>query len=146
MSRSTAMAAVFVACVAAAIVAVAWPVKGMSSRDIGCSQVSGARGRQICQALSDSMEWTWMGHAIIAPGFRVTWDALRRVYCHAKVNAADIPLLEAMKQGSDWRLQDGADLLIRLIRSREGTAVEPESSIFNPANPQYPLKNGCAGD
>jgi hypothetical protein len=54
-----------------------------------------------------------------------------------------LPALEHLKQGSDWRLQDGADGLIRLIGSANGRPAEPENSIFNPANPQYILKGGC---
>jgi hypothetical protein len=91
------------------------------------------------------MEWTWMGHAIVSPGWRVTWNALRRVYCRAGIGAADVPVLEALKSGSDWRLRDGADGLTRIVRSRDGSAVEPENSIFHPANPQYLLKDGCTG-
>jgi hypothetical protein len=123
-----------------------WPDKRMISRDIGCAVVSSERGTEICQSLSDSMEWTWMGHAIISPGWRVTWSALRRVYCREKISALDLSALETMKRGSDWRLQDGADDLIRLARSGSGPPYEPENSIFNPENPQYILKNRCVGE
>ena len=123
-----------------------WPDKKMISRDIGCANLSSVRGKEICLALSDSMEWTWMGHAIISPGWRVTWNALRRVYCREKMSVVDLIALETMKRGSDWRLQDGADGLIRLVRSRSGAPYEPENSIFNPTNSQYILKNGCAGE
>ena len=88
-----------------------------------------------------------MGHAIISPGWRVTWNALRRVYCLEKLSAADLAVLETLKKmGSDWRLEAGADYLIRLVTSRSGSAYEPENSIFNPTNSQYILKNGCAGE
>jgi len=123
-----------------------WPDKKMISRDIGCASRPSEREKKICQTLSDSMEWTWMGHAIISPGWRVTWNALRRVYCRKNINAADLTALETMKMGSDWRLQDGADELIRLVGSSGGSANEPENSIFNPTNPHYLLKDGCAGD
>jgi hypothetical protein len=91
------------------------------------------------------MEWTWMGHAIIAPGWRVTWSALRQVYCRERIAAADLPALEYLKQASDWRLQEGADGLIRIIRNASGQATDPENSIFNPANPQYILMGDCVG-
>ena len=55
-------------------------------------------------------------------------------------------MLGQLKQGSDWRLQDGADGLISLIHSVSGQTHEPENSIFNPANPQYILKSGCTGN
>ena len=127
----------------AAMLAMIWPDKRMVSRDIGCEAVASARGKQICTSLSKSMEWTWLGHAIVSPGWRVTWKSLGTVYCRQKINAADLPALEAMRMSSDWRLQDGADNLIRLVQSSTGLTSEPENSIFNPANPQYLLKNGC---
>jgi len=123
-----------------------WPDKKMISRDIGCASRPSEREKKICQTLSDSMEWTWMGHAIISPGWRVTWNALRRVYCREKISATDVVALESMKRGSDWRLQDGADGLLRLVGSRSGPPYESENSIFNPTNSQYILKNGCAGE
>jgi hypothetical protein len=90
------------------------------------------------------MEWTWTGHAIISPGWRVTWNALRRLYCREKINRTDLTALETMKRDSDWRLEDGADELIRLVGGSGGASTEPENSIFNPANPHYVLKDGCA--
>ena len=128
------------------LLAMVWPDQKMASRDIGCAKVPGARGKEICQALSESMEWTWMGHAIVSPGWRVTWKGLRRVYCREKMSVADLPVMEAMKTAPDWRLQDGSDDLIRLIGSTGGSAQESENSIFNPANPDYLLKGGCGGD
>jgi hypothetical protein len=144
MRRSIAIPVLLVAVVTALVLAIAWPDKKMISRDIGCSNVTPERGREICQALSDAMEWTWMGHAIISPGWRVTWDALRRVYCREKISPADLTVLGTMKTGSDWRLQDGADGLIRLVGSIKSPSNEPETSVFNPRNPHYLLKNGCA--
>jgi hypothetical protein len=141
-----AIPALLVACVIALVLVIGWPDKKMISRDIGCANVTLGRGQEICHALSDSMEWTWLGHAIISPGWRVTWNALRRVYCREKISAADLTALETMKTGSDWRLQDGADGLIRLVGSSGGPANESESSIFNPTNPDYILKDGCVGD
>src|SRR5258708_30044427 len=145
MRRSIAMPALVVAGLIALVVAMAWPDKKMISRDIGCAGVAPARGKEICDALSDSMEWTWMGHAIISPGWRVTWSALRRVYCREKIGGTDLTALETMKRGSDWRLQDGADELIRLVGSSGGAANEPENTIFNPTNPHYVLRDGCTG-
>src|SRR5215471_15491388 len=97
--------ALAVAGVIALVLVMGWPDKRMISRDIGCANVTPGRANEICQALSDSMEWTWMGHAIISPGWRVTWNALRRVYCREGISASDLPTLEMLKQGSDWRLQ-----------------------------------------
>jgi hypothetical protein len=146
MRRRVAIPVIVVASVITVVLVMSWPDKKMISRDIGCAKVPTGRGSEICRALSDSMEWTWMGHAIISPGWRVTWNALRRVYCREKIDAADLTALEAMKAGSDWRLQDGADELIRLVGSRGGTTDEPGNSIFNPKNPYYILKDGCLED
>jgi len=143
-SRITISALVIAGGVAAALATV-WPDKRMISRDIGCAHFAPGRAGTICGALAESMEWTWMGHAMIAPGWRVTWNALRQVYCREGISPVDLPALEYLKQGSDWRLDDGADGLIRLIGSANGRAAEPENSIFNPANPQYILKRGCVG-
>jgi hypothetical protein len=105
----------------------------MISRDIGCAHFAPGRAGTICGALAESM--TWMGHAMIAPGWRVTWNALRQVYCREGISPVDLPALEYLKQGSDGRLENGAD----------GRAAEPENSIFSPANPQYILKHGWVG-
>jgi hypothetical protein len=145
MGRRQVIPALLAAGAVALLLLTGWPDKKMISRDIGCSHVAPGRGNQICQALSDSMEWTWLGHAIISPGWRVTWDALRRVYCRGKIGTADLKTLETLKTSSDWRLQDGAEDLIRLVNSVSGTAYEPETSIFNPANSLYLLRNGCRG-
>lgn len=142
MRRRVAIVALAVASVILVALAIVWPDQMMRSRDIGCAKVSPGRGKEICQAVSESMEWTWMGHSIISPGWRVTWNTLRRVYCREKTSAEDLPVLGSLKMGSDWRLQDAADDLIRLAGA--GPA-EPENSIFNPANPQYILMGGCPG-
>jgi hypothetical protein len=52
-------------------------------------------------------------------------------------------MLEMLKRGSDWRLEFGADSLIRLAINSSGKQTEPETSIFNPNNADYILKNGC---
>src|SRR5438034_11088547 len=36
-------------------------------------------------------------------------EGLCRVYCREQISAADLPALESMKTGSDWRLEDGAN-------------------------------------
>jgi hypothetical protein len=135
-------------------VAACWPRGYMGSRDIGCAAVNPGRGRQICNAISESMQWTWMGHAIIAPGYRLTWSGLRRVYCREHITPADIPALEAMQRTSleamtrtsDWRLQSSADELIHLVNSSNGQGTDSENSIFNPKNPEYILKHGCGSE
>jgi hypothetical protein len=106
-----------VALVLVPVIALTWPNGYMVSRDIGCGRASDARGREICGALASSMRWTWFGHAIISPGWRITWPGLRDVYCREHVESADVPILERLAQSSrDWRLEDGATGLIRLVK------------------------------
>lgn len=126
------------------LIAICWPDRQMASRDIGCAKVTSARGQEICSAISASMEWTWMGHGIVSPGWRTTWPGIARVYCNQHVTVADFPVLKSFKAGlPDWRLESGADNLMRIVTNANGQGDEPESSIFNPKNPSYILKNGC---
>ena len=143
LSPALMVSGLLIASFAALGVALCWPSGNMISRDIGCARADLGRTRAICTALSNSMEWTWLGHAIVSPGWRITWPGLRQVYCREKITAADTAALEALKHGSDWRLQDGADNLLRLVAGSGGNETEPQNSIFNPANPDYILRNGC---
>jgi hypothetical protein len=123
--------------------ALCWPSDYMMSKDIGCAKAKTARGKEICAALSESMEWTWMGHAIVSPGWRVTSDGLRQTYCRTHVTAADIPALKELAKSTDWRLESSAGNLITLIENANGKGPEPENSIFHPKNAEYVLKGGC---
>lgn len=115
----------------------------MVSRDIGCAKVPSPRGRAICGSVSDAMEWTWLGHAIVSPGWRLTWGGLRRVWCREGIGEADLGELEMLRKASDWRLANAADDLIRLIENRDGKGAEPKSSLFSPQNPRYILRGEC---
>lgn len=42
------------------------------------------------------MEWTWTGHAIIAPSFRVTFETARRSYCGLAISSKDTGTLVQM--------------------------------------------------
>ena len=145
MRPQVAIPAIILAFLLSLVVAIFWPQQRMRSRNLGCPEFPNPRAREICKALSDSMEWTWSGHGIIWPGWRVTWSALRRAFCAARIGAADLPALEILKSSPDWRLQDAADSLSRLVSSRSGNSIEPENSIFDPDNPGYILKDGCPG-
>jgi hypothetical protein len=126
------------------LMAAVWPRNYMGSRDIGCANAQPGRSREICRALSDSMEWTWMGHAIISPGWRITWDGLARVWCAKHIPDADLPVLESLRHVSrDWRLESAADDLIHIAEARAGRVNLDGNSVFNPNNPSYILKGGC---
>ncbi len=120
------------------------PRAGMASRDLNCDAIYDPRARVICRRLERDMQWTWMGHAIISPGWRITFESVRRTYCAESIRPRDIPALDALRQNTrDWRAANGADYLLRLIRNRDGLGDEDSASVFNPANPLFILKGGC---
>jgi len=117
------------------------PEHGMGSRDLGCDQQRG-RAQEICRRLAREMQWTWMGHAVISPGWRVTFESVTRTYCAERVGPEDVQALQNLRRTTkDWRAESGADFLIRLVQNRDGG--ENITSIFNPANPSFILKEGC---
>ena len=80
------------------------------------------------------MEWTWTGHAIVAPSFRVTFDTVKKVYCALSVSAQDTPSLvnmvvrtERKADGAmaDMQLQNGSRFLLYAARQ---TSLERISS------------------
>jgi hypothetical protein len=121
-----------------------WPSGYMLSRDIGCARADTARGSEICKAISESMRWTWAGHAIISPGWRPTWAGLRDVYCGRGIGEADLAALEGLRaRALDWRLESATGNLVTLLKNHDGSGGEPENSVFHPKNPHYVLKGGC---
>jgi len=117
------------------------PEHGMGSRDLGCDQQRG-RAQEICRRLAREMQWTWMGHAVISPGWRVTFESVTRTYCAERVGPEDVQALKNLRRTTkDWRAESGADFLIRLVQNRDGG--ENITSIFNRAHPSFILKGGC---
>jgi hypothetical protein len=113
-------------------------------RQIDCSTFDSGRAGAICRALGDNLEFEWLGHAIIAPGYKASFETAGRVYCEQKIGADDLPALEKLLDSPDWRIRNGADFLIRLLTGHDSHGTpEPETSIFNPGNPGYLLKDGC---
>jgi hypothetical protein len=142
MRITISIAAVLLALAGAA----AQPSPHMISRDLGCIAVLDERAQRICEALAREMEWTWFGHAMISPGWRVTWSSLRRVYCSENIGPEDGHALDLLRRAApDWRAQSGAEGLIRLARGREDHSEEEPTSIFDPAHSSYILAHGCAG-
>jgi hypothetical protein len=114
----------------------------MHGRDIGCTKADSGRARVICEAIAASMEWTWLGHAVISPGYRPTFDSARKVYCHLKINKDDVAILQKLKTdgvAGDWRLESGANDLLQLVDNNKVN----DGSVFSPQNPNYILKDGC---
>ena len=119
-------------------------------RDLGCAEITPARSRQICEAIAVSLTWQWMGHAIVAPGYKPSFEGARKVYCDLKIGKDDVEALQRLKKydpkrkwSPDWRLESGTDMLLRIVANLDGQGDEPESSIFNPKNPEYVLGRGC---
>lgn len=117
----------------------------MLSKDIGCSSIQDARGVDICKALSTNMEFTLLGHATLSLGWRIGFEAITKVYCDQKIVPADIPLLKSMnKNATDWRLESATASLVLILQNLDGKGDEPITSIYNPKNSDYILKQGCA--
>ncbi|MEH6471928.1 MAG: hypothetical protein V7752_11810 [Halopseudomonas sp.] len=68
-------------------------VAGLYSRDLACQQQVSPRAVELCHALQDALAWSWTGHAIISPGFRVDTERVRDLYCRLPVTATDTPAL-----------------------------------------------------
>jgi len=83
------------------------------------------------------MEWTWTGHAIISPGYRVTWESLRRVFCSLHIDSRDtrglVHLVVWYRKGewNDSRLEDGATSLLKLLGKSALEALPAPESIPN---------------
>jgi hypothetical protein len=122
-----------------------WPDESLRWRDLKCASILDARAQAICRRLQQEMQWTWFGHAIIAPGWRVGFETIRRTLCAEHVNLEDVSALEVLRGSTrDQRAELGTDFLIRLVRNKDGKGDEPVNSIFNPRNPAFILKRGCA--
>jgi hypothetical protein len=120
------------------------PLGRMGSRDLGCSDVQDVRAAQICKTIAGAMEWTWFGHAIVSPGWRPTWHALRYVTCAEQIGSDDRAALTRLAKARDWRLEYAAENLLRLLDEREDRESQSEHSIVNPTNDSYVLRWRCA--
>lgn len=122
-----------------------WPPGNLGSRDLQCGAIPDTRAQVICRRLEQEMQWTWTGHAIVSPGWRVSFESVRRTYCAEHIGPQDIPVLDLLRQAAkDWRAESGAEFLLRLVRNKDGAGDEDAASIFNPANPSFILQDGCA--
>ena len=148
------------------------------SRNLSCGDWSATRGNEICRTLEREMEWTWTGHAVVSPSFRVTFETVRRSYCAISISSQDTATLVELvlaverKGGASTaqaQLLNGARFLLYLLGSQALRAFPEEKKdwdersrriartlrddiafnsadagmIWNPANPQYLLRQGC---
>jgi len=95
---------------------------GIYSRDLGCEQKFVDRGLEICRALEREMDWTWKGHAIISPSYRITFESVGRVFCQLPISAEDTTILVDMALSSDSRhdsieaqVNNGSRFLLALL-------------------------------
>ena len=96
--------------------------EGLYSRDLNCEEQASDRAREICHALEGALEWTWKGHAIISPSYRVTSESERRVFCELPITASDTHTLVNMALDSDFRytkaearISNGSRGLLKLL-------------------------------
>ena len=148
------------------------------SRNPSCERWLEARTNEICKTLEREMEWTWTGHAILAPSFRVTFETARRTYCALPIAANDAATLVEMvlalerkpdRTMSSAQIGNGGRFLLNLLgrraldafpardkswdeqsrqiaknlREEIALAIADPAMIWNPANPQYLLREGC---
>jgi hypothetical protein len=148
------------------------------SRNLPCKDWTATRGNEICRTLEREMEWTWTGHAVFSPSFRVTFETVRRTYCIISVSGQDTAALVEMvvaverKGGgsvAQAQLLNGTRFLLYLLGSQALRAFPTDEKdwddrsrliaktlrediafnsadpgmIWNPANPQYLLRQGC---
>ena len=69
---------------------------GMYTRNLACENQSSVRAKEVCRALEPALEWTWLGHAIVSPSYRMKTERVVNVYCSLPITADDIPALVDM--------------------------------------------------
>lgn len=75
---------------------------GLYSRDLVCKDQPSDRAKEICRALERELEWTWKGHAIISPSYRMTIDGERRIFCQLPITVKDVGILVNMALDSEF--------------------------------------------
>jgi hypothetical protein len=73
----------------AAVGAFLFSTDGLLRRDLACEDMSAGRAQKLCRALAKNMDWTWTGHSILSPSFRVTISGTRRTLCQQPVTPDD---------------------------------------------------------
>ncbi len=112
---------------------------GDMPKRLACDAQKMSDAAAICLLLETNMAFEWLGHATIAPGYRVSFATIRKVWCARPFTAADLPALAQLEKSADWRLQTGASALRILIEK----TPQPRNSVYNPDNSSYVLRNGC---
>jgi hypothetical protein len=106
------------------------------AEQIGCTREKNPRSVQICWAIAKEMEFELMGHAVPAPGYKITNQTLVRAYCRLGLSKADESALRQLR-GAQGASKD-------LLQMLGVDWVDP-GNILSSANPNYILKDGCPG-
>jgi hypothetical protein len=77
-------------------------------RNLSCKDWTATRSNEICRMLEWEMEWTWTGHAVFSPSFRVTFENVRKTYCAISVSSQDTAALVDMVLGRRQRSRSPA--------------------------------------
>jgi len=83
------------------------------------------------QSLEWELEWTWTGHAILTPSFRVTFETVKKVYCLLSISAADTLAL--------------VDIVVRLERKPDGAMARSAIDEREPISVVPHRRDGAAG-
>lgn len=73
------------------------------TRHLACEEQFTGRSREICQALEHALEWTWTGHAIFSPSYRIKTEGILRAYCSLPVTNKDTEILIDMYFNSEYK-------------------------------------------
>lgn len=92
------------------------------------------------------MEYEFFGHAIPSFGYKVTFNTLRNAWCELNIKQSDLAILKEISRLRDWRVANGADDLLRLYYQVNNLDQEDKTSVFNPTNPSYILRDGCTNE
>lgn len=104
------------------------------AEEIGCTREKSPRSVQICWAIAKEMEFQLMGHAVPAPGYKITNQTLVRAYCQLGLTKDDVPALRQLR-GAQGASKD-------LLQIMGVDWVDP-GNILSSENPSYVLKGGC---
>lgn len=92
------------------------------TRNLHCEQQPSKRSKEICHALEHALEWTWTGHNIISPSFRLSFKGIRHAYCTLPITTKDIESLVEMALNSEGKsgmrpaqINNGATSLLLML-------------------------------
>lgn len=112
------------------------------SRQLACEREALPRAQAICRALEREMQWEWFGHAIVAPGYRVSFASVRRAWCRLQPGADDTAVLVGLvlaHRGAGARelqIGNGARWLLLLLGPLALASFPPPERFADAADAQ----------